>query len=269
VRKNQKRLPLAGPLTHHTTTLLAPGGVYFSKHLSSMNTTGTIPRKPNTGTPRFEADPMNSTYRWELYLTAGLKGNRVPLMDGYSKGMGFENTNKVELLYRKLVNPLLPYLSKCDVIIIYEQNRGLPKDMHPKLLELYPHSFGAHGWVKETPVITNFLETYYSEYVRTGTMPPVEDRRKNVRQPFYMADLDHSKHSFKDQEELKKFCSARVEKYSAQCMTGWYYRHADFQPELFENDVTEALTHTVHTAKTAEAAAAAMSAMHGKYPSNR
>jgi hypothetical protein len=175
----------------------------------------------------------------------------------------------VELLYRKLVNPLLPYLHKCDVIVIYEQNRGLPKEFHPKLIELYPRNFGTFGWVKETPVISEFLTTYYSEYIRTGILPPIEDRRKNIRQPVYMADLDHSKYNFQNQDELRAFCRSRVEKYSAQCMHGWYYRHADFQPELFENDVTDALTHTVHTAKTAEAASAAASALHSKFTANR
>lgn len=217
-------------------------------------TTGTIPRKANTGTPTFSADPLNSTYRWEIFLTPGLKGNKVPMMDGYSKGMGFENTNKVELLYKKLVNPLLPYLYKSDLILIYEQTPGLPKHLHAKLLELYPRDFGAYGWVKETTPITDFLKQYYSEYLHTGRIPPIEDRRKNVRQPVYMKELDHSIYNFKTLPELQAFCRSKVEKYSAQCMHGWYYRHADFQPELFENDISGALAHAAHTAPSHEVA---------------
>ncbi|QIP14714.1 hypothetical protein G8759_19895 [Spirosoma aureum] len=237
-----------------------------------MKSSGTIARKPNTGIPKFEADPINSTFRWELYLTAGRKGNSVPLMDGYSKGMGFENTNRLELLYKKLINPVLPYLTRCDLIVIYENDRRILKQLQPKILELYPHDFVAHGWVKETAVITDFLSTYYNEYVHTGIMPPIEDRRKNVRQTVYFAELDHSKQNFETLEQLRAFCESKFSKYSAQCMTGWFYRHADFQPELFEADKSEALAHTIHTASTLEAAQAAqvgLNSLYGKHASKR
>ncbi|GAB3958256.1 hypothetical protein GCM10028805_52240 [Spirosoma harenae] len=234
---------------------------------------GYIPRKPNTRTPKFEADPMNSTFRWELYLTAGRAGNKVPMMDGYSKGMGFENTNKVELLYKKLINPLLPYMSKCDVIIVYEQNRALPKHLHTKLLELYPRSFGAHSWLKDTPTITDFIGQYYAEYLKSGTMPPIEDRRKNVRQPVYMKELDHSIYQFKSLQQLKDFCREKSPKYSEQCMFGWFHRHADFQPELFEvANLAADLSHAASTSTTAEGAGAAVNAidqMNNKFKVNR
>ncbi|RYC69774.1 hypothetical protein [Spirosoma sordidisoli] len=216
-------------------------------------------RKPNTGTPEFSADPINSTYRWELHLTPGHPRNRVALLDGYSKGMGFENTNKLVLLYRKLVNPVLPYLSRCDKIIIFEQNPGLPKEFHTKLLEIMPHDYRAFGWVASDSFINEFLQSYYAEYKQTGIITPVEDRRKNVRKAFYVPELDHSKYDFKTQQELQDFCRRLVNKYSAQCMTIWYHKHAEFQPELFSTDVTGALQHQVHAAPSAEAAEAALS----------
>ncbi|RYC69836.1 hypothetical protein [Spirosoma sordidisoli] len=233
-------------------------------------------RKPNTGTPKFEADPINSTFRWELYLTPGNARNRISLMDGYSKGMGFENPNKVLLLYRKLINPLLPYLSRCDAMVIYEQVPGLPKELHTKVLEIYSNQYRAHGWVKDTAVITEYLDNYFNHYVRTGTMPPLEDRRKNVRQPVYMQELDHTKHHFATLDELRVFCRSRSEKYSEICMRGWYYRHAEYQPELFENEVTDmitdALAHQVHTATTYEEAERAQNSLTNlltKHKSNR
>jgi hypothetical protein len=237
-----------------------------------MTMSGTIPRRPNTGAPKFQADPINSTFRWELYLTAGLKGNSVPLMDGYSKGMGFENTNKLELLYKKLVNPILPYISRCDLIVVYEQDRRILKHLHPKLLELYPRNFKAHGWLKETTAITDFLENYYTNYIQAGTLPPLEDRRKNVRQTVYFKELDHSKHTFKTIDELKDFCTSHVQKFSYECMRGWYFRHADFQPELFGSDVAAALQQTMNESTTYERAKAAqegLQSLYGKHTSNR
>ena len=223
-----------------------------------------IPRKALEAN-KFQADPMNSTYRWEFYLTPGRAGNRVALLDGYSKGLGFENTNKVELLYKKLINPILPYLVKCDYIIIYEQDKGLPKQYHTKLLELYPRDFQAHSWVGESPVFTDYLDLYYRDYIKSGKMPPVEDRRKNVRQPLYLKDLDHTTRVFGDLDELKRFCAERKEKYSPQCMYAWYYKHAEFQPELFENDITGTLQHVAHTSPTAEGAQAAINQLASKY----
>lgn len=223
----------------------------------------TNTRTPNAGTQKFEADPINSTYRWELYLTPGQPGNKVALMDGYSKGFGYENTNKVDLLYKKLINPLLPYLFKCDCIVIYEQRAGLPKNLHPVLIELYPRDFQVYSWVRETAPIVSFLNTYYAEYIRTGTMPPIEDRRKNARQAFLNPELDHSKYDFRTADELKDFCSRHVQKYSARCMETWYFKHAEFQPELFENapQMIDALNHAKNTAQTQEAAQAAQSSL--------
>lgn len=241
-------------------------------------TTGAIPRKPNTGAPKFEADPMNSTFRWEMYLTPGRQGNKVPILDGYSKGFGYENTNKVELLYKKLINPLLPYLIKCDAIIIYEQKAGLPKDLHPVRLELLPTTYKAFDWVNQTIPILDFLEAYYAEYRRTGTMSPIEDRRKNVRQAFYDPGLDHSKYNFRTHEELNAFCCdpARIAKHSAKCMEIWYYRHAEFQPELFEHTTqyVEALAHAKNIAKNDTEATAAANTLNqlinnGRWKSNR
>ena len=233
-------------------------------------------RIPNNGATKFEADPINSTYRWELYLTPGVRGNKVPLMDGYSKGIGYENTNKVDLLYKKLINPLLPYLFKCDAIVIYEQKAGLPKHLHPVLIELYPRDYQVHSWVKETAPLVEFLNTYYTEYVRTGSMPPIEDRRKNARQAFLNPELDHSKHTFLSADELKNFCYSRIQKYSAKCMETWYFKHADFQPELFENipQMVDSLNHAKNTAQTHEAAQAAQSSLDSmlnntKFKSNR
>lgn len=197
---------------------------------------------------------MNSTFRWEMYLTPGLKGNKVPLLDGYSKGKGFENTNKLELLYKKLVNPVLPYLSRCDGIVIYEQTRGLPKALHTKLIELHPREFVAYGWIKETEPIMSFLNDYYTLFLTTGQLPPIEDRRRNVRQPVYFVELDHSKYNFTSKEELLAFCKALIPKYSAKCMETWFFKHVDFQPELFITDNSAELNHAINTASTYEAA---------------
>ncbi|GAB3550684.1 hypothetical protein [Spirosoma fluminis] len=237
-----------------------------------MNQPAQYARKPNTGSPKFEADPLNSTFRWELHLTAGHPLNRVPLMDGYSKGIGFENPNRVELLHRKLMNPLLPYLGRCDAIIVFEQNAALPKPYHKALIELKPRSFKTFEWVQQDQFINDFLEAYYSEYVRKGTMPALEDRRKNVRQQFYIPELDHSKHNFKSLEELTQFCQSRIEKYSATCMNDWFTKHSDFQPELFNADIEEALTHRVHSSPTyegAQAAQAMLQSMYSKHQTNR
>lgn len=237
-----------------------------------MNHTANYDRRPNTGTPKFEADPINSTYRWELYLTPGQARNTVGLLDGYSKGMGYENTNQVQLLYRKLVNPLLPYLSRCDTIIVYRQVHGLPKEFHTKLLELYRHDFKTFDWVAEDRFLNNFLHNYYEEYVQKGTMPALEDRRKNARKSVLMAELDHTKYQFKSLAELQDFCDRMSYKYSQTCMLGWYHSHAQFQPELFESDITDAVAHAVHQAATLEEAQSARSALNSFYnqhPSQR
>ncbi|WP_461102183.1 hypothetical protein [Spirosoma koreense] len=224
----------------------------------------TIPRRPLSEV-KFQADPINSTFRWELYLTPGKPGNRVALMDGYSKGLGFENTNKVELLYKKLINPILPYLSRCDRIVICEQDKGLPKAYHPVLIDLYPHDFAAYEWVKDSAFLMDYLKRYYNEFIHTGKLPPLEDRRKNARQAVYFADLDHSKHTFRTLQELKDFCAERKQKYSNECMVAWYYKHAEFQPELFDVDNTADLQHIIHTAKTGEEAQRAIDSMHAKF----
>lgn len=237
--------------------------------------TGQIPRKPHVGASKFEADPINSTFRWELYLSPGKYGNKVPILDGYSKGMGFENTNRVDLLYKKLVNPILPYLYKCDSIIIYQQDTGLPKHLHPVCLELYPRTYKAFGWVGELTPILDFLDRYYAEFVHTGTMPPLEDRRRNARQAFYHQELDHTKVSFTSLRELHEYCyhPSRIARHSATCMEKWYYAHAQHQPELFENapQLAQALQHAMHTAPTYEAQQAALEGMqnlYNKFPSN-
>jgi hypothetical protein len=226
----------------------------------------------------FEADPLHSTYRWELYLTPGHPQNKVGLLDGYSKGQGFENTNKVVLLHRKLVNPILPYLSRCDEIVIYENMPGIAKEFHKKLLELYPRTFTPHGWIKDDMTITDYLERFYESFLQNGKMAPLEDRRKNARQSVYMAELDHSSYNFESLDELKRFCRYHTAKYSYQAMKGWYESHANFQPELFQSDNTENLTHAVHQAKTQEQAQtamdaiadqAAMDALRGKFNTGR
>lgn len=235
-------------------------------------TPNRIPRRPNTGAPKFEADPLNSTYRWEFILTAGHPMNRVPILDGYSKGLGFENPNHVELLFKKLQNPILGYLDRSDAIVIYRQNTALPKQYHTVLLELYPHRFEAFDWLRETKPIMDWLTTFYQEYRRTGKMPPVEDRRKNSRQNFYIPELDHSKHQFRNMQELQEFCRKNTEKYSLTCMQTWYHKHAQFQPELFQEDVADALVHVAHTATTAEASQAArteLNNLYNRFPSNR
>ena len=229
---------------------------------------------PNNHNPKkiaFEADSLNSTFRWEMELTPGLPGNKVAFMDGYSKGKGNENINRLTLLYKKLVNPVLPYLSRCNSIFIYEQDNNLPKPYHPVLLKLYPHGFQALGWVREAPVIVNFLNTYYSTYVRTGSMPALEDRRKNARQQFFNPDLDHSRYTFKTREELAEFCRQRVNVYSLTCMNIWYHKHADLQPELFTTDNREAAQHVINTASTLEQAQMALQAMQNSpnYKTNR
>ncbi|RIV20558.1 hypothetical protein DYU11_21165 [Fibrisoma montanum] len=237
-----------------------------------MNQPATYARRPNTGSPKFEADPIGSTYRWELYLTPGHPLNKVGLMDGYSKGMGFENPNKVVLLHRKLMNPLLPYLTRCDAILVFENNKALPKEYHKKLIELRSNDFKTFDWVQKDTFLNQFLNAYYTEFIQTGTMPPVEDRRKNVRKAEYMAELDHSKYTFKTLEELTQFCQSRYEKYSATCMNDWFAKHADFQPELFNADIENALIHQVHSSPTQEGAQLAidqLNKMYGRHPSSR
>ncbi|WP_080056744.1 hypothetical protein [Spirosoma aerolatum] len=234
-----------------------------------MENYASYPYSRNTTKETFESDPLNSTFRWVMELTPGYPGNKVPEMTGYSKGKGPENPNKLTLLYKKLINPVLPYLIKCDLITVYEQNAALPKDLHPVILELFPHTFKAYGWLYDTPVITDYLEMYYKHYVRTGKVPPIEDRRKNVRQEFYNPELDHSKYNFRNLQELKDFCHARIEKFSRKCMETWYYKHSAFQPELFNNDISADLQHAVHTATTAEGANAAMQELLKKYPTKR
>ncbi|MVM35015.1 hypothetical protein GO755_33620 [Spirosoma sp. HMF4905] len=237
--------------------------------------TGNIPRKPNTGTPKFEADPMNSTFRWEIYLTQGQHGNKVPILDGYSKGMGYENTSRVDLLYKKLINPILPYLHKSDTIVIYQQDPGLPKHLHPVVLELLPRQYFAYDWVGQTTPITHFLDRYYNEFIYSGTMPPTEDRRKNARQAFYHAELDHTRHSFASLEELHNFCyqPSRIAKHSATCMEKWYYIHAQYQPELFENgpQLADNLQHAKDIAPNSDSAQAAqnsLQALYNRHPSS-
>lgn len=206
---------------------------------------------------------MNSTFRWEFYLTQGHPLNKVAIMDGYSKGAGFENPNKVLLMLRKLENPVLPYLTRCDTIVIYEQIKGLPKDYHTKIIELYPREYSVHGWVKDDLAVNQFLDAYYTTYVRTGKMPAAEDRRKNARKAVYMEELDHSRYNFQNQKELVDFCKRLVPKYSYEAMKGWYQSHSQFQPELFENNIVGAMTQAIHEAPNLEQAQAAQAAIGG------
>lgn len=230
-----------------------------------MNPTGIYPRK-NFAPKKFESDPLNSTYRWELYLTPGYPGNKVGVLDGYSKGHGAEASNKVQLLRSKLVNPVLPYLKRCTEIVIFEQNAVLPKHMHKEILILkHDNFYPQEQWIRDTPIIMDFLTAYYTEYTKTGQMPGKEDRRKNVRQPHYFEELNHSNHTFQNLQELKDFCRSKVGRFSEQCMKEWYAIHAEFQPELFQTDDSNALKHMVNTASTYEAAQAAMSELHRKF----
>jgi hypothetical protein len=216
-------------------------------------------RNPNSNAQKFKSDPLNSTYRWEIYLDPGHSGNRVPILDGYSKGIGLENTNKIELLLKKLQNPVLTYLNRCKEIVIYENISQLPKTSHPVLLELKPREWQAYGWLHDDLAVGGFLEAYYKHYVMTGTLPPAEDRRKNARQAFYMEELDHAKYIFPTKQQLIDFCTRLVPKYSRTCMLDWYRAHSQYQPELFEHDLTEVIQNVVNESSTLEQAQAAQS----------
>lgn len=230
---------------------------------------GTYPRKAFNA-PKFESDPLNSTYRWEIDLTIGHPDNssRVQQMVGYSKGAGAENPNRVLLLYRKITNPLVRYLYKADRITIFEQIPGVPPAYHIKLMTLYRQEFETFSWVKEDVFFNQFLINLYAEYLKHGKLPPEEDRRKNVRKDVYFAELDHSKLTFATHQDLVDFCKARIEKFSRECMKGFYQAHRDFQPELFENDIHRAALHAKHEAPTSDAAQAIYSGinnMHAKF----
>ncbi len=181
---------------------------------------------------RFEADPLNSTFRWVIHLDPNHARNRVAQLDGYSKGMGYENNNKVQLLLNKLRNPLLGYVEKALLIEVFEQQGGVLKERHPRLITLSPHGYHCADWVAENELICQFLKGVYDTYLTTGQLPSVENRRNNRRQGAYQRDLKHDLYRFNDHGALQVFCREQSAHYGQECMRSWYYSHLRLFPAL-------------------------------------
>ncbi|MEZ0610469.1 hypothetical protein ACAW74_18285 [Fibrella sp. WM1] len=202
-----------------------------------MVTTGTSPRTHKA--VKFKSDPQQSTFRWECDMTND-GTNRVPQIEGYSKGMGFECTNKAELLIRKLQNPLGLYLQKTDEIRIYENLLELPsgqliqrtKDSQPLILTMTRTGYLAHSWVKEAEAVLYHLQRLYDTLKNAAgsPLPRETGRRRNV----WFDELNHANYTFKSLEELRTFCSSLVPTYGRPCMLKWWTAHLAIQPELAE-----------------------------------
>ena len=199
-----------------------------------MTVLGTSPRtlKPQ----KFKSDPKNSTFRWECDMTDdGI--NRVPQIEGYSKGIGFELTNKAELLIKKLENPLLTYLQKSDEIRVYENLIELPsgqtvmqtKDRQKLLVVLTRKQFSTLDWVSGDAVIEHRLQELY-DHLEFGTVAAAvtTGRRKNV----WFDELSHTKYDFASVDELNAFCRSMAPKYGTACMHKWHIAHLAMQPNL-------------------------------------
>lgn len=186
---------------------------------------------------KFKSDPQSSSFRWEIDMTQD-GHNRVSLIEGYSKGQGFELTNKAELLMRKITNPLSPYLQKSDEIRVYENLKELPtgklmqvpKQDQVCILILYRTDYKALSWVRHTDPVLTHLDALYTLLNATGRLP--QERSTNARKKVWFPELDHSKYTFGNQEELKVFCRSMVERHGTACMNKWWNAHLGIQPEL-------------------------------------
>ncbi|MBO0953240.1 hypothetical protein [Fibrella forsythiae] len=217
---------------------------------------------------KFKSDPASSTYRWEIDLTQD-GTNRVSLMEGYSKGQGFELTNKAELLIRKLGNPLSLYLPKSDEIRLYEnltqlpsgQTLRIPKEQQICILVLYRSGFKAHSWVAQCEPILTHLNGIYQ--VLTSTGQPPQHRPGNARKKVWFPELDHSKYTFGSQEQLQLFCRSMLPRHGAECMNKWWKAHLAMQPELATPG--PALLQTPPTGSEHQATQAATQALYTKF----
>ncbi|MBO0953088.1 hypothetical protein [Fibrella forsythiae] len=217
---------------------------------------------------KFKSDPQASSFRWEIDLTQD-GHNRVSLIEGYSKGQGFELTNKAELLMRKITNPLSPYLQKSDEIRVYENLKELPtgklmqvpKQDQVCILILYRTNYKALSWVRHTDPLLEHLNSLYTLLNATGRLP--QERSTNARKKVWFPELDHSKYTFANQEELKVFCRSMVEKHGSACMAKWWNAHLGMQPEL--TTPGPALLQTPPTGSEHQATQAATQGLYDKF----
>lgn len=222
--------------------------------------------KRTLGAPKFKSDPRQSSFRWEIDLTDdGI--NRVPMIEGYSKGQGFECTNKGELLIRKLQNPLAVYLSKCDEIRVYENLTELksgqfvqvPKNDQVLLLRFNRVLFYSYNWVAQSPPVENFVQYLINQFSNNSGQPIAHQtgRRKNQ----WFPELKHDQYTFATLAELNAFCNRMTPQFGKACMQKWWLAHTAFQPELIapENSgqaILQTPAQHVHQQATQQAAQA-------------
>lgn len=220
----------------------------------------------NPTKPKFIGDPLNATYRWELYLTNG------KIFDGYSKAKGMDEKKDKQALLQDCIARLLNngYLDKCYQMFFYERGDS-HRSQDQLILEMYPHGCKPHASLELDLSTCNFLDRIYDAR-RTGQgknfkelLPPRVSNREQEK-----IDFAYSKARFPTQGDLHTYCvNVMLKKYARPRVEAWY--------EACKINYTQALTSAtapapqpdVYNQQAAAAAQRTIQGLHNKFSSNR
>lgn len=171
--------------------------------------------------PDFIADKVDSTYRWEIYLTNG------KILDGYSKSQNrAENQDKEALLLGCLTRLLNNgYLDKSFQLLFYRRE-FLHRSQDTPILQLNDEDFEPFDILKLQLPITEFLERVYKarKLKKSGLdykefLPKPKPFRHTEENDFL-----HSKTRFPTFESLINHCKYLLEekKYPRQSVENFY-----------------------------------------------
>ena len=151
-------------------------------------------------------DPINSTYRHEIYLRNG------KVLTGYSKGLNVNEMPDKDRLIQVVIGRLyrngylhpksVGYAQETNEIIFYFNDPVEPD----WICSLYPRSYRLAPGQADNKLLINFLNRFY-EQIKTG-----KERKNLVKEPRHQKLLDKSRR-FKSEQELLSFVNEAIDKY--------------------------------------------------------